>query len=98
SPDRDLHPQDGDYLIDIMETSEGYTVLFDTPATEAEDVKALVEGRQLQLWIQGRLFRKLELPNPVDLASLHVKNGTVELQLHFKKPKEEAKTSREATD
>ena len=97
-PDRNLQPQDGDYLIDIMETSEGYTVLFDTPATQAEDVKAHVEGRQVQLWIQGRLFRKLELPNPVELASLHVKNGTVELQLQSKKPKEEAKASGEATD
>jgi HSP20 family molecular chaperone IbpA len=97
-PDRDLQSQDGDYLIDIMETPQGYTVLFDTPATEAEDVKAHVEGRQLQLWIQGRLFRKLELPNPVELAALHVKNGTVELQLHSKKPKEEPKASGEVTD
>ena len=97
-PDRDLQLQDGDYLIDIMETPEGYTVLFDTPATEAEDVKAQVEGRQLQLWIQGRLFRKLELPIPVALASLQVKNGTVELQLHSRKPKKEPKASGETTD
>ncbi|MFX0169718.1 MAG: hypothetical protein ACFE89_10235 [Candidatus Hodarchaeota archaeon] len=97
-PDRDLQPQDGDYLIDIMESPEGFTVLFDTPATQADDVRAHVEGRQLQLWIQERLFRKLELPNPIELTSLHVKNGTVEIQLRSKKPKENLKATGEATD
>lgn len=88
-----------EYLIDIIDTDDGYTAIFDTPATNTDDVKTRVDGHHLQLWIQGQLFRELELPTPVQLTSLHFKNGVVELQLRSKKPEEEpTKASGESTN
>lgn len=87
-----------DYLIDIVDTTDGYTAIFDTPATNEYDVQVDVNGQQLQLWIQGRIFRELELPIPVTLTSLQFRNGIVELQLKSKKPEEEPKASGESTE
>ena len=105
TPDRpfpELQPQfklDADaYLIDIIDTAEGYTAIFDTPATDEHDVQVNVNGQQLQLWVQGRLFRELELPIAVELSSLQFRNGIVELQLKSKQSKEEPKASGESTE
>lgn len=88
-----------DYMIDILDTEDGYTAIFDTPATAQDDVKAQVEGRTLQLWVQGKIFRELELPVPVELTSLHFTNGVVELLLRSKKPEEKPnKASGEETE
>jgi HSP20 family molecular chaperone IbpA len=90
-PQPQIQPKEKEYMIDMMDTEDGYTAIFDTPATSTDDIKTHVNGRHLQLWIQGRLFRELELPTPVELTSLHFKNGVVELQLRSKKPEEEPK-------
>ncbi len=104
TPDRpfpELQPQfklDADsYLIDIIDTADGYTAILDTPATSEHDVQVNVNGQQLQLWVQGRIFRELELPIPVELTALQFRNGIVELQLRSKTPKEEPKASGEST-
>jgi len=86
------------YLIDIIDTPNGYTAIFDTPATSAHDVQVDVNGQHLQVWVQGRIFRELELPIPVELTSLQFRNGIVELQLRSKKPEEESKASGESTE
>ena len=74
-----------EFLVDLIDTKDGFVAIFDTPATSTHDVEARVEEQQLQLWIQGKLFRELELPVPVELTSLHFKNGVVELRLSTKK-------------
>ncbi len=86
------------YLIDIIDTSDGYTVIFDTPATSEYDIQVDVNGQNLQLWVQGRIFRELELPIPVTLNTLQFRNGIVELQLRSKKPEEKPKASGESTE
>jgi HSP20 family molecular chaperone IbpA len=98
SPDRpfpgprpEVHLKERDYLIDIIDTDDGYTAIFDTPATHTDDVKIHVDGHFLKLWVQGNLFRELELPTPVELDSSHFRNGILELQLRSKKPEEEPK-------
>ncbi len=105
TPDRpfpDLQPEfklkADDFPIDIIDTKDGYTVIFDTPATHIDDIQANVNGRYLQLWAQGKIFRELELPNPVELTSLQFRNGVVELQLSSKKPEEKPKASGEETE
>lgn len=105
TPDRpfpELHPRnklDADsYLIDVIDTENGYTAIFDTPATNEHDVHVNVNGQNLQLWVKGRIFRELELPIPVELTSLQFRNGIVELQLRSKKPEEEPKASGESTE
>ncbi|MFX1566326.1 MAG: Hsp20/alpha crystallin family protein [Promethearchaeota archaeon] len=87
-----------EYLIDIIDTADGYTAIFDTPATSEYDVQVDVKGQQLKLWVQGRIFRELELPIPVTLTSLQFRNGIVELQLRSTKPDEEPKASGESTE
>ena len=86
------------FLIDIIDTPDGYTAIFDTPATSEHDVQVNVNGQQLQLWVQGRIFRELELPIPVELTASRFRNGIVELQLRSKKPEEEPKASGESTE
>ncbi len=85
-PQRNLQPKEEDYLIEILDTEDGYTAIFDTPAIDRNEVEAHVDGHRLELWIQNKIFRELELPNPVTLSSLNFKNGVVELQLRSKKP------------
>ncbi|MFX1510253.1 MAG: Hsp20/alpha crystallin family protein [Promethearchaeota archaeon] len=87
-----------DYLIDIFDTADGYTAIFDTPAMSEHDVQVDVNEKQLKLWVQGRIFRELELPIPVTLTSLQFRNGIVELQLRSTKSEEEPKASGESTD
>jgi HSP20 family molecular chaperone IbpA len=86
------------YLIDVIDTPDGYTAIFDTPATNVHDVQVNVNGQNLQLWVQGKIFRELELPLPVELTTLQFRNGIVELQLRSKKPEEEPKASGESTE
>lgn len=98
APQPNIKLKTEEYLIDIIDTNDGYTAIFDTPATIEDDVKAQVEGKNLQLWIQGKIFRELELPTPISLTSLHFKNGVVELTLRSKMPeKEPNKASGEET-
>lgn len=85
-PQPQLQPKAEDYLIDVIDTNDGFVAIFDTPASNTQDVDARVNGKQIQLWIRGRLFRELELPIPVELTSLHFKNGVVELKLQSKQP------------
>lgn len=77
-----------DYLVDILDTKDGYAVIVDTPATSAGDVTANVEGRTLQIRVSGKPFRQLELPTAVELKKIQFKNGIVELVLRSldKKP------------
>lgn len=86
-PQRTVQPKEEDYLIEILDTEDGYTAIFDTPAIDRNEVEARVDGHRLELWIQNKIFRELELPNPVTLTSLNFKNGVVELHLQSKKPK-----------
>ena len=90
-PQPEVQLKERDYLIDIIDTDDGYTAIFDTPATHTDDVKIHVDGHFLKLWVQGNLFRELELPTPVELTSSHFRNGILELQLRSKKPEEEPK-------
>ncbi len=98
SPDRPFPgPQPGiqlkerDYLIDIIDADDGYTAIFDTPATHTDDVRIHVDGHFLKIWVQEDLFRELELPTPVELTSSHFRNGILELQLRSKKSEEDPK-------
>lgn len=90
-PQPEVQLKEREFLIDIIDTDDGYTAIFDTPATNTDDVKIHVEGRSLKLWVRGNLFRELELPTPVVLTSSHFRNGILELQLRSKKPEEEPK-------
>jgi HSP20 family molecular chaperone IbpA len=70
-----------DYLVDILDTKDGYAVIVDTPAACADDVEANVQGRTLQIHVGGKPFRQLELPTVVELKTIQFKNGIVELLL-----------------
>jgi HSP20 family protein len=73
--------QGNDYLVDIIDTKDGYAVIADTPATCADDVEVRAEGRALQIQVGGKPFRELELPTAVELKTVQFKNGVVELLL-----------------
>lgn len=96
-PQAQVELKPDDYPIDILDTEEGYTIIFDTPATSVHDVRVDVKGQRLQLWARGDLFRELELPISVQLISLQFRNGIVEVQLRSK-PEEEPKASGESTE
>jgi HSP20 family molecular chaperone IbpA len=96
-PEPQLKESD-DYLIDIIDTKEGYVAVFDTPATAAEDIQTEADGRFLKVWVHGQVFRELELPEPVELKTFHFKNGVVELTLIAKNKPVESIPSKEPAE
>ncbi len=96
-PEPNLRKSD-DYLIDIIDKQDGYVAIFDTPATKADDIQTEVEGRLLKVWVQGQIFRELELPELVELKAFHFKNGVVELTLIAKNKLVESTPSKGNTE
>ncbi len=78
------HPQlkeSDNYLIDVIDKENGFIVIFELPATNAEDVQTSVKGRRIFVQVNGNPFRELELPVPVELEEQQFKNGVIEIQL-----------------
>jgi hypothetical protein len=71
-----------EYLVDILDTKDGYAVIVDTPAACADEVTAKVSGRTLQIQVGGKPFHQLELPTAVELKKVQFKNGIAEFLLH----------------
>lgn len=86
-----------DYLVDILDTKDGYAVIVDTPAASADDVEANVEGRTLQIQVGGKPFRQLELPTAVELKTIQFKNGIVELLLRSRDKQPTSTLNNEST-
>ncbi len=86
-----------DYLVDILDTKDGYAVIVDTPAANADEVKAKVTGRTLQVQVGGKPFRQLELPEAVELKTIQFKNGIVEVLLRSLHKEPAAPSANEST-
>lgn len=78
------HPQlkeADNYLIDVIDKENGFIVIFELPATSAEEVQTSVEGRRIRVKVNGTPFRELELPVEVELEEQCFKNGVIEIKL-----------------
>ncbi len=79
-----LLKEDDNYLIDVIDKEHGFIVIFELPATRAEEVQTTVEGRHIHVKVNGQPFRELELPVDVELEEQHFKNGVIEIKLRHR--------------